>query len=357
MDGAAGTQGHALNALLAAAAAAPERHGFCLFLRRVEAARQGHPRLGESARPAEDALRIGQDPSAGFAPRSLARVVPGGAGAPARLQTFHFGLFGPNGPLPLHLTDHAHGRRLNSRDGSFAAFADMLQHRMATLFYRAWAEADPAVASDSDGGGRFARQLAALSGYGMASLEDRDAMPDLAKLHFTGLLAAGPRHPEGLAALAAGCFGVPVEVAEFIPSRVALPDELRCRLGGETATLGEGGALGARARVVHHRIRLSLGPLDLASYLRFLPGAPAQGRLEALMRNYLGDALDWELNLVLAAPEVPPLQLGRQGRLGLTAWCGPRRDPAPARDLMLCKASRRAPGTADGSPPDQGERP
>ena len=55
------------------------------------------------------------------------------------------------------------------------------------------------------------------------------------------------------------------------------------------------------------------------------------------MRNYLGDALDWDVNLVLKAPEVPRMALGgANAALGHTTWLGVRRDLAhDAADLYL----------------------
>ena len=52
-----------------------------------------------------------------------------------------FGLFGANGPLPLHLTEYAYGRQLQAGDPSFARFADIIHHRFLGLFHRAWAQA------------------------------------------------------------------------------------------------------------------------------------------------------------------------------------------------------------------------
>lgn len=334
-------QGDALAARLSATAAAPEGSDFFHLLRAVEAALPDLPRLGESTHPAQDALRIGQKPSMAFAPRPVSGLTVQDDG-PARLRTFFFGLFGPNGPLPLHLTEHAHARALHERDHTFSHFADMLQHRMATLFYRAWAGAEPAVGHDRPEGDIFADQVGALAGYGMGSLKSRDAMPDLLKWHFTGRLASGARNPEGLAAILSSYFEVPIQIEEFVPTLALLPPEARCRLGGGAgnAALGITATAGRHVRIHHHAFRIVVGPMDLAAYQRFLPGGTALHRLAPIVRNYVGEALEWELNLALAAPEVPVQRLGASGRLGLTSWLARRRSPQPARDLTLGRASR-----------------
>lgn len=348
----------ALATLLGAAAARPEREDFFHLLRRIEAATPERPRLGESARPAEDAVRIGQDPSLGFAPRPVARVAlpPAASGleeeaGPAQLQTFFFGLFGPNGPLPTYLTEHAHERSHNYHDEAFARFADVLHHRMASLFFRAWAEGAPIVSHDRPGEDRFGRQLGSLAGYGMDSLVGRDAMPDLLKLHFVGRLADFTRNPEGLVAILATYFEAEVGIREFVPTRVPLPRSAWTALGGggATAALGLTAAVGTTVRVHDHRFRIVIGPLDLDAYERFLPGGPALARLAPIVRNYVGEALDWDVNLALRAEAVPKTRLGQASRLGWTSWIGDRRSSAPAADLTVSRHAGKS-GTAPADP-------
>ena len=92
-------------------------HQFDLFhaLRRLECATADHPRLGESARAKDDPVRLCQEPSMAFAPRTIHALEPGPDGTPPRLEVLCLGLFGPNGPLPFHLTEYARDRiRVNT---------------------------------------------------------------------------------------------------------------------------------------------------------------------------------------------------------------------------------------------------
>ena len=99
---------------------APYKFDFYQALRRFECAYADKPRLGQSQRPVDDPLRLGQEPSLGFAPASLAAFTPGQGGLPGRLNVNFFGLLGPNGPLPLHLTEHARDRLRNIHDHPLA---------------------------------------------------------------------------------------------------------------------------------------------------------------------------------------------------------------------------------------------
>jgi type VI secretion system protein ImpH len=327
----------ALAGLLGQLAEHPWAHGFYQTLRRMEAETPGRPRLGRTARPRQDALRLAQDPSAIFAPAHIAAFEPSREGNPARLLVHFFGLFGPDGPLPLHLTDYARDRRRNHRDPSFQRFADMFHHRALSLLWRAWADVRPTVSFDRPAEDRFQTYVGALIGLGQDTLRDRDAMPDLTKLHFAGLFANQTRHASGLGAILSAFFTMPVRIECFIGAWLTMPPPDRSALGRErrSGVLGESILLGASVWSRQNKFRIVCGPLSLSDYLRLLPGGQSFRRLIPIVRNYAGDTMLWDVNMVLRAEEVPKTQLGRQGRLGWTTWLHPRHSTRPAADLFL----------------------
>ncbi|MDN5508445.1 MAG: type VI secretion system baseplate subunit TssG, partial [Pseudomonas sp.] len=114
----------------------PWEYDFFQALRRIECETPELPRLGHSLRLADDPLRLGQQADCTFAPATLASVDAGGDGKPARLEQFFFGLGGPNGPLPLHITEYVRERQRNNADSTSKQFLDVFHHRLLTLFYR-----------------------------------------------------------------------------------------------------------------------------------------------------------------------------------------------------------------------------
>jgi type VI secretion system protein ImpH len=327
---------HALE-LYEALRAAPYKFDFFQALRRIDAAHPTTPRIGESARLADDPVRLGQLPSVIFAPATLASFEPGASGRPPWLRGYFFGIFGPSGALPLHLTEYARDRIRNSGDPTFARFVDVFHHRMLSLFYRAWAASQPSVNFDRWRRDRFAAYVGSFFGLGMPSLRERDAMPDLAKLHFAGRLAHQPRNAEGLRAIIADFFKLPVEIEQFIGEWVSLPRHSLCLLGlsPATGTLGSTASVGEKMHVYHHKFRIIFGPLSFADYSRLLPGGQSLERLVPIVRNYIGDEFSWDVNLILRKEEVPPLKLGEAGLLGWTTWLGTRRSQRDADDLLL----------------------
>ncbi len=327
----------------------PRRHHIFLALRVMEAAFADAPRFGESKRPREDRFRLGQEAELAFPPTTIASLTPPDGGRPGRLVNRMFGLWGPMGPLPIHLTEYARDRLRNSRDPTLIAFADMLTHRMMGLLYRAWSAALPAPSFDramrGDRGRSFAdpfeRKIAALSGHYDSGLRDRDAMPELSKRHFVAHLAPVPRHPDGLEAMVSTFVKAPVQVQEFIGEWLDLEPDDRWALGTAVG-LGFGTSIGIRVFSHAAKFRLKIGPMRLEDFKRLMPGQVLIRRVEDVVRNYVGDTFDWDVNLVLARADVPRSQLGGDTALGHTSWLGARTQDSDADDLYLVPRSLAA---------------
>lgn len=307
----------------------PETFEFFEALRRLECAFPERPRLGRSAKASDDFVRLEQTPSLAFAPKAVDGFQPGGGGRPARMRGLFFGLFGPNGPLPLHLTEYAMDRELNSRDHTFRAFADIFHHRMMSLFYRSWADAQPTVELDRPAEDRFRLYTGALVGLATPGLGDRDAMPDQFKRFFAGRLLQQARNADGLKGMLERFFRIPVSIAEFIGEWMRLPATSFLRLGAsnEVAALGLTTVTGESVWGSQQRFRLRLGPLSRAEFNNFLPGGDALRQLVAAVKTYVGEEKAWDVQLVLKCADVPVTRLGQDGRMGLTTWMGsPQQD-------------------------------
>ena len=317
--------------------AAPYRHDFYQALRRIECLFSDKPRWGQALRPADEALRLAQEPDLSFAPATVSAFRQATAGRPARMEVRFLGLFGPNGPLPLHLTEYARERLLHNGDATFPRFLDLFHHRFLSLFYRAWAQAQPTVSLDRPRDDRFSAYVGSVFGLGTARMRNRDSIPDFAKLYFSGLLVRQARNADGLTALIAGYFRVPVHIETFVGHWMNLPVGDRSRLGAHDAgaMLGCGAVLGARVWDRQHKFRIRLGPLNLEQYESFLPGGSAIQSLVSWVRQYLCYELEWDVCLVLAGAQAPQLQPGRYGLLGWTTWLGRRSVTEDAADLTL----------------------
>jgi len=307
--------------------AEPWHHDFFHALRWIDAYYSEKPRLGTARRPVDEPVRLGQVADLSFAPSALHGVVPSTSNSKPRIEVRFLGLFGPNGPLPYHLTEYARHREMHQGDASFARFADMFHHRLLLLFYRAWAQAQPAVGLDRPGQDRFADYVGSLIGMGIPELQRRAAVHDHVKLHFAGLLTRQVRNADGLSSILSGFLRRPARVEQFAGCWLGLNPDERTRVGragvkrrSPAAMLGGGAVLGSMVWDRQHNFRVHIGPLDMQEFESLLPGGNALPAVVSLVEQYVGLEFGWDLRLSLKASQVKPCQLGRFGRLGWTSW-------------------------------------
>lgn len=311
--------------------AEPYQFDFFQAVRRLECLYVNKPRLGESPLAKDDAIRLAEKPSLRFAPASLASFDRGTNGFPPRLAVYFLGLLGPNGPMPIHLTEYIRDRVHNASDHTLASFLDIFHHRMLSLFYRAWANSQPTVSYDRPESDNFARYIGSLFGLGMPSLRKRDAIPDYAKLYYAGHFAGQTRHAEGLESILSSFFRAPVSIEQFVGHWLNLPAEYHWRLGESalSSLLGKTTTIGESVFDCQSKFRIVIGPLGIKDYMSFLPGKFRQKRLIALVRQYIGDELSCDLKLILKKEELPQFRLGETGQLGWTTWLD---SEAPSHD-------------------------
>jgi type VI secretion system protein ImpH len=336
-DGRPVDSGERLRLLLTEVAKDPEHHDFFALLRAIECTRPDSQRLGQATRPVDEPIRMGQEASLSFAPSTLAYLRLGREGRPPRLGVHFLGMLGPNGPLPIHVTEYARDRQRNAGDHTLVRFLDLFHHRVLALFYRAWANAQPTVQRDRPASDRFVAYLGALFGIGSPAMRDRDVLPDNAKLYFAGRLVHQGRNAEGLRAMIADYFGLPTDLEEFIGEWTPLLESERWRITRTAfaGALGVSTILGARAWQRQTKFRVVFGPLKEDQFQSLLPGSERLRVLKALVRNYVGDSLNWDLRLFLDKRVSQPFRLDRITRLGWTSWLGHCPEGEGREDLII----------------------
>jgi type VI secretion system protein ImpH len=321
-------------------------------MRLIEAQHPELPLLGDAARPGEEPFRFNQEPALTFAPSAITSIEHGGQ-QPPRLKQRVFGFLGPNGPLPIHMTEYVRERILHHADPTLGRFLDMLVHRFGLFFYRAWARAQPVVGLDRPRDSTLMRHLGALFGMAEKSTVGRDALGDFPKMFFVGRLARSVRDADGLEAWLQLQFGVPVQVQQFSGHWMELGNAERSRLMRHgQAALGRGAVLGRAVWDVQHKFRIVIGPLPWSRFITFVPGDKPLDQLQAMVRQYVGFEFNWDLRLILRREDVPSWRLGSNrsiGQLGRTAWVNGSRSyrrERDADDLVMNVESIRPPGAA-----------
>lgn len=274
------------------------------------------PGIGQIAKPKDEPVRFKVRQSLEFAPSAIHSL--SAETDPPVMTVAYLGLTGVQGVLPHHYTEHILARAL-AKDFAMAEFFDLFNHRIISLFYRAWEKHRfpvrfqlAAAKRETDG---LTQYLFDWVGIGTAGLRGRMAVRDQALLRYAGLFGQAPRSAISLRAILRDHFGVEVEIQEFVGAWHPLKEDAQCALAGDgmSSRLGQGATAGDAIWDPQARFRVRLGPLTLAEFLAFLPGTEASAELRDLVRFYIGPVLQFDLQLVLNAEEVPWCRLGDEG--------------------------------------------
>jgi type VI secretion system protein ImpH len=297
----------------------PWRFDFFAVLRWLERTHPQKPRIGKSATLRDEIVRLGQDPYFEF-PASTLNAYEDGADGVARINARFLGLLGPQGALPLATTEESYLWFL-AQDDAYPRFLDIINHRFIALFFRAWADARPIAQHDRPDADRFETYVGSAIGLGSAVFRDLDTIPDRGKLAFAGLLGPRAKSASRLAGFIRGHFGVAAEIIEFVGSRLVLDPRDRSLLGA--CTLGADTLVGGSVYSVLDKFRIRIYVPDMEAFRRFLPEGDRCEPLVDMVYFYVGDELDYELELAIPAKAVEPVKLGKSGALGWTTWVSP----------------------------------
>jgi type VI secretion system protein ImpH len=303
-------------------------YSFFQAMREVETTYTHLPRLGHAHSPTQEAVRVHQPADLAFAPNTIdtAAAIENGL---LEIEQRFFGLLGPSGPLPTHLTELVRNRDRHAHDDTLQSFLDIFHHRMALLFYRAWSSSKPAVQRDRPMEDRYAIYLGSLLGCGMQQSRSRDAWEDESKQYFAGHLSGFRNNAEGLASILQAVLRAQVTVHSFALSWLRLSQNETSQLGGQPSrstaharsnTVGQTAVLGNRIPDRQSAIRICIGPVPFSVFESLLPEKPIRKKLYSILKQYLGVGIQATVQVTLAKDQIPEARLGRMGQLGRTAW-------------------------------------
>ncbi len=115
----------------------------------------------------------------------------------------------------------------------------------------------------------------------------------------------------------------------------------KTRLGsdGSQNQLGVGAIAGDAVWNPQARIRIQIGPMPVSRFEQFLPDGNAYRALADWFHFFVGPALEFELQLILNAAEVPECRLSGEDphspRLGWMSWLKTEEFVEDARDAVF----------------------
>jgi type VI secretion system protein ImpH len=350
---------------------------FFQAVRLLQALDPGSPRVGHGGPPWAEPVRFRAHASLSFPPSAIHDLaLPAGPGRPSVMVQAFLGLTGPNGVLPRHYTEllvRLDRERRGPDADPLRDWLDLFNHRLTSLFYRAWEKYRTFLGRERAGADHpgldqdpFTFGLLSFVGLGTPSLRNRlvvgggvegrgpsppatsgARVDDFSLVHYSGLLSNRPRSAIGLEAILHDYFGLGVEILQFRGRWLALEPASQSRLASGKAgnRLGVDAVIGERAWDIQGLFRVRLGPLTYGQFLEYLPdrsrgrGSEAPFLLAHLVRLYAGPEFDFDLQLVLKVGEVPQCRLPVGGSvgaiLGWNSWLASEPLAADADDAVF----------------------
>jgi type VI secretion system protein ImpH len=193
--------------------------------------------VGRDAFPRDELVRFKAEQHLGFAgqPINKANSRNNGNNQQAlELYVSFLGLTGPSGVLPQHYTEMLL-QRLKQRDGAMRDFFDMFNHRLISLYYRAWEKY------------RFACQYEIADGLNdpfSLLLKQLSGCKDNLGLYYAGAFSQRNRSGQFLQQILTDLLGAPVKIVSLSGRWLALDKDEQTRLTSRTLPEGQNGALG-----------------------------------------------------------------------------------------------------------------
>ncbi|MEL6106956.1 MAG: type VI secretion system baseplate subunit TssG [Planctomycetota bacterium] len=273
--------------------------------------------LGSSAAMDAEPVRFKTRPGLNFAPTeivALRQPAPDGDDeAETRrpeLEIAFWGLTGPAGALPSHYTQQVIDR-VHVKDHAMHDFFDLFSHRLLSFFYRAWEKYFLAAGFESsienDPKSDLIREsLLSLVGRGTDAVRDRLEAADDALIYYGGLFVERPT-AESLRAMVADFLGLPAKVLSLFGQWLVLPYPERTRMGvlDGHCQLGFDTIVGERTWDPSSKFRVQVGPVTWNQFESLMPTGDALVRTCQLIRSYVGLELEFDLQVLLLAEEIP----------------------------------------------------
>jgi len=282
--------------------------------------------VGGFAIPGEEASRFSTNPSLSFPPGEVQELTWEPRGQP-KLEVNFFGLVGNQGVLPLQ-----YSRMVQAMDregpNPLRDFLDIFQHRLLSLFYRAMEKGRFYTLFERGKEDPVSTRLLELLGLRNNHLQGLLEVPDNHLHFYAGLLGLKQRNAAALRRILEDYLEVPAEIEQFVGGWYSLSEESQVRLDDESdassPSLGEQTVVGDEFWDPQARVRIKIGPLRRTRYEDFLPGRKGHRALKALTTFFSEGQFDFEVQLILAKEDVPPVRLGADDDgatpLGWSTW-------------------------------------
>jgi type VI secretion system protein ImpH len=263
----------------------------------------------------DEKIRFKSDPSLRFPVSEIAEIQ---INQHINITITFTGLFGASGFLPHHYTELII-QRLQLKDFALKNFLDIFNHRMISLFYKSHEKYHFYLNPEN-----VNHIVSCLTGVSETTVENASLSKEN-YLFYAVYFAHSKRSAKNLENMLADFFSTSVVITQFQGQWAPLSSSQLSRLSGKPNSwnqLGCNTIIGQKVWDEQSNFRITLGPLTQNQFNNFLPGNIFLSKLMDLTKRYIGASLNFDIQFILNANEIPDYPLGSAStaQLGSNIW-------------------------------------
>lgn len=292
---------------------------FYEYVRRLECIHKDLKRVGSAPDINSEIVRFAQIPHLHFPSSDMESVaVLSRAHQQVLINQYFFGLLGANGPMPLEYTSYVINRSNNYYDRTMQKFLDIINNRMLTLYYKAWAYNEQAVDYDRENG-LISHIIGALTGSVSDIYYDKnDIMSENFEKSFARFLSISVRSKDGLEKILKAYYHIPVKVITNVETKHDIPKKYYCKLGSrQTCTLGKNAQIGTHYLSNSKKIRIEFEVPDFKQCQKLLPGTVEFERISYILNTYLNKPMEYSIRYIIKNDTTLQSRLTGENALGM----------------------------------------
>jgi len=251
-----------------------------------------------------------------------------------KLTVTFMGLYGESSPLPTFYTEMLLQEERNDKN-VMREFIDIFNIPIYRTYFKVWLKNQLGIRANEFNDTKILDFLHVFSGMPQAHLREK-YKEQYPLLKYAGLNMQYPRSAEALRTLISNITdNNNIQIIQCIKRMVPIPELQRCSLGSSNSILDETLHLGDKIKDRMGKFRIFIFKLDMRKFNALLPGTNSFGTLVKVVKLYIGESLNWDIQLTLREDVSTGITLGGgdDSKLGLNTWLGT--DKTMGRTLFL----------------------
>ena len=249
------------------------------------------------------------------------------------LTVTFMGLYGESSPLPTFYTEMLLQEERSDKS-VMREFIDIFNNPIYQIYFKVWLKNQLGVRVNEFNDTKILNFLHLFSGMPQAHLREKHK-GQYPLLKYAGLNMQYPRSAEALRTLVSDIINNNnIQIIQCIRRMVPIPNLQRCSLGVSNSAVGDTLHLGNKIKDRMGKFRIFIYELDMQKLNTLLPGTKSFVTLVNVVKLYIGESLNWDIQLTLHRDVKTDILLGAEdySKLGLNTWLGTNKT---ARTLFL----------------------